>query len=279
MKGHMEKDGFHPHRVHKGVSFKEREPFEVKTVGVKVSQKDLIQMQRQPRNKRDEPDRGWEGLALSTRQLEKMYISCKSNFAENGEASHNAILNTYTGSATSHVHGRTSCEKYNGYCYYCGLNINALEEKQLGEQKIRKERTFEVTDPTGGEGFPDLETELSDIFDEVADVDSGEIDMIKLRKSAQENIEFILKREKKIRAGDRIEVALVDAREETGQDEFKRTGRGESGFYQYDYTIIRNGKQLPFSGTAFGSISGGDVIDMELEYYDLSRMTVKEVKS
>ena len=195
MKGHMEKDGFHPHRVNKGVSFKEREPFEIKTQGVKVSQKDLMKMQREA---------GIRG---------------------------------------------------------------------------RRERTFEVTDPTGNEGLPDLETGLSDIFDEVADVDSGEIDLLKLRKSAQENIEYILKREKKIKAGDKIDVTLVDAREETGRDEFKRTGRGESGFYQYDYNITRNGKQLPFSGTAYGNISHGDVIDMDLEYYDLSKMTVKEVKS
>jgi len=46
MKGHMEKDGFHPHRVGKGVSFKDREPFEVKTEGVKVTQRQLAQMQR-----------------------------------------------------------------------------------------------------------------------------------------------------------------------------------------------------------------------------------------
>ncbi len=276
MKGFKDsKNNFHPIKSYKKVGRKKREPFDITKDGVKISQKQLISMQRQPRRRREEPDRGWEKLALSTAQLEKMYINCKSNFAENGQASHNAIINTYTGSATSHVHGRTSCEAYKGYCYYCGLNIDALDERDFA----RKARTFEVTDPTGNEGLPDLETELSDIFDEVADIDTGEIDLLKLDKSAQENIEFILKREKKIKTGDKIETNLVDAREETGRDEFNRTGRGESGFYQYDYNIRRNGKLLPFSGTAFGSISHGDVIDMELEFYDLSRMTVKEVKS
>ena len=231
-------------------------------------------MQRQPRRRRVEPDEGWEGVALSIPQLAKMYEHCDSGFAKDGKASENAIANYYKGSAT-HQHARSSCPTHKGYCYYCGLNLDALDKRAT----IRKERTFEVTDPTGNEGLPDLEARVDDIFDEVADIDTGEIDLLKLDKSAQENIEFILKREKKIRTGDKIEVTLVDTRQETGSDEFKRTGSGDTGFYQYDYTIRRNGKELPFSGTAYGNISHGDVIDMELEYYDLSRMSVKEVKS
>ena len=263
MKGHMQDGRFHPHTQYKKVTRKAREPFPVKSTGVKIPQRTLAQMQRDAgvRGKRIEPDKGWQGMALSTKQLEEMFKHCNSNFADNGEAGHNAILNTYTGSATSHVHGRTSCEEYKGYCYYCGLNINALEEKQLAEQNIRKERT-ELPEPI-------LDTGLDDIFDDVRQTDpefvkrygDDKIDDSKLTKAVGDNIIFILKREKRLKNDEHISVGNINFREETEDD---------SGHYQYDYSIWKNNPLTLTNkgGTAYGMISNGTLIDMKLELYN-----------
>ena len=261
------KDGkFHPHSEYKGVR-KAREPFPVVVDGVKLNQKQLALMQREAgiRGRRD-PDAGWEGLALSTTQLEKMYVNCKSNFAENGEARHNAILNTYTGSATSHVHGRTSCEKYSGYCYYCGLNINALEEKQLAKQEGSRKKHDEMP-------LPILETGLDDIFDDVRQTDpefvklygDDKIDDSKLTKAVGDNIIYILKREKRLKNDEHISVGNINFREET---------EDESGHYQYDYSIWKNNprKLINKGGTAYGMISNGTLIDMNLELFNTDKM-------
>ena len=119
---------------------------------------------------------------------------------------------------------------------------------------------------------PILETELSDIFDEVADVDSGKIDFDKLQKSAGDNIKTILKRERMLGKDEHITISEVKTIEETGADEFRRTGHGESGFYQYDFAIWKNEplKVTSFSGTAYGDISHGDALNMTLELYKRS---------
>jgi len=264
MKGFKDSNkNFHPIKSYKKVTRKKREPFDITKDGVKISQKQLVSMQRQPRKAR-------ENLTNKDKQILRDWVKQNPNWKSIDDLP-NKIFIPLVSPAKDDIDKRVAIQMQ-------AIEFMKQVTKELNK-KERKARTFEVTDPTGNEGFPDLETELNDIFDEVADIDSGEINLLQLRKSAQENIEFILKREKKIKAGDKIDVTLVDAREETGRDEFKRTGRGESGFYQYDYNIRRNGKLLPFSGTAFGTISAGDVIDMELEFYDLSRMTVKEIKS
>ncbi len=115
---------------------------------------------------------------------------------------------------------------------------------------------------------PIIETELNDIFDEVADPETGEINFRKLEDSAINNIKYILKREKKLRSDQSISVYLVDSREETSRKEFEKTGQGFSGFYQYDYTIWNGNDRTKFSGTAYGSISHGEVLDMQLELYN-----------
>lgn len=115
---------------------------------------------------------------------------------------------------------------------------------------------------------PLLQTELTDILTEVGDADTGEIDNNKLDKVAKKSIESILKREKFLPKGYTVDdLTQVSVREETGEIEFKKTGEGESGFYQYDFSIRKDGKPTDLGGTAFGTISAGDVIDMELELF------------
>ena len=140
MKGHTENGKFHPHTQYKKVGRKKREPFPVASDGVKVDKKQLIQMQRQPRNKRTdyEPDQGWNGIALSIPQLSRMYNNCDSEFAHEGKANLNAIKNYYKGSAT-HQHARTSCDEYKGYCYYCGLNLDATDEINVQKRTVLQE--------------------------------------------------------------------------------------------------------------------------------------------
>ena len=114
---------------------------------------------------------------------------------------------------------------------------------------------------------PLLATELTDILQEVGDADTGDINFDKLDKVVQDSIEEILKREKFLPEGYKVDINQVDVREEIGQIEFKKTGEGESGFYQYDFDVRKDGKPTDFGGTAFGTISAGDVIDMELELF------------
>lgn len=123
---------------------------------------------------------------------------------------------------------------------------------------------------------PVLETGLDDIFDPIMikkrGIDTEKIDHDKLDHVAKSEIEYILEREKKLGKGEMVDVTLVSVRPETSREEFDRTGKGETGFYQYDYKIFKNGKITPFAGTAFGSISMGHVIDMNLELYDVRKL-------
>ncbi len=135
-------------------------------------------------------------------------------------------------------------------------------ELRVKELKERKELGLNSVEPV-----PVLETELTDILQEVSDIDTGEVDDNKLDKVAKEGIDEILKREKFLAEGYTTNIVQVSVREETGRIEFKKTGEGESGFYQYDFDIRKDGKPTDFGGTAFGTISAGDVIDMELELF------------
>ena len=121
--------------------------------------------------------------------------------------------------------------------------------------------------PKGEEPEPILETELTDIFGDVEIEGSKdhEIDDEKLDKVVKESIKEILEREKKLDSNDSISITQVSSRQEEQND-------GDTGFYQYDYTIFRGKERTSFSGTAYGSISAGDVIDMTLELYDEREM-------
>jgi len=137
------------------------------------------------------------------------------------------------------------------------------DELRVKELKERKELGLNSVEPVSI-----LETELTDILQEVGNMDTGEINDSKLQKVVKESIDEILKREKFLPKGFTTDITEVSVREETGQIEFKKTGEGESGFYQFDFSIRKeDGKPTDFAGTAFGSISAGDVTDMELELF------------
>jgi hypothetical protein len=143
------------------------------------------------------------------------------------------------------------------------LKVKINQEIKTREIKERKELGLKSTEPV-----PILQEErLEDILQEVGNSDTGEIDDTKIEKVVKENIQEILKREKFLPEGSTVDITQVDVREETGQIEFKKTGEGESGFYQYDFTIRKDGKQIGFGGTAYGSISLGDITDMELDLF------------
>ena len=143
-----------------------------------------------------------------------------------------------------------------------GVKLSQLDLIQMQRADIGKGRRYAMDMPD-----PIIETELTDIFGEVSDMESGEIDYLKLGKVVKENIKYILNRERLLGRDEIIEINHVSSRPETGRMEFRDTGKGESGFYQYDYTILKGHKKTNFSGTVYGSISAGDVIDMTLELY------------
>ncbi len=148
--------------------------------------------------------------------------------------------------------------------------------------KPRPEQRWDFNQRKARDELPEplVETELTDIFDEVADVNTGIIDFNKLENSTKKNIEFILKRENRLGSNQTISVYLVDSREETSRKEFERTGNGFSGFYQYDYTIWNENETSGLSGTAYGSINHGEVLDMDLELYnEVLGKKIKEIGS
>ena len=119
MKGYKDDSGkFHPIGNSNGVR-KSRDQ-SLKTQGVRMQREvDVIRIK----------DAGWQGTALDIAQLAQMYKKCNSHFAKDGMEWVNAEKNYYTGSAGSHVHSRSSCPEYSGYCYYCGLNLDALDRE------------------------------------------------------------------------------------------------------------------------------------------------------
>ena len=102
-------------------------------------------------------------------------------------------------------------------------------------------------------GEPEGEYELNDILE---DVNEKNIDDV-----VKENIQYVLQREKKW-SKDRFEVHFPAGSMQEIRDETNR----ESGFYQYDYTVW-HGMEEVGAGTAYGSISGGQMLDMTVELY------------
>jgi len=121
--------------------------------------------------------------------------------------------------------------------------------------------------------LPILETGLDDIFDDVRQTDpefvkrygDDKIDDSKLTKAVGDNINYILKREKRLKNDEHISVGNISFREETEDD---------SGHYQYDYSVWKNNprKLINKGGTAYGMISNGTLIDMKLELYNTDKM-------
>jgi len=73
------------------------------------------------------------------------------------------------------------------------------------------------------------------------------------------SIEEILKREKVWKPQFFVDVQEVVVRKDTID---------EGGHYQYDFQMFKRNEKIELSGTVYGSISAGDLIDMTLELYD-----------
>jgi hypothetical protein len=136
-----------------------------------------------------------------------------------------------------------------------GVKLSRLELIQMQRADIGRGRRYAMDMP-----IPMLETELTDIFADVERIDSihHQIDYGKLNKVVEDNIKFILNRERLLGNDEYIGMHHVSSRQEID---------GDSGFYQYDFFIYKGNKRTKFGGTAYGSISAGDVIDMNLELY------------
>ena len=129
------------------------------------------------------------------------------------------------------------------------------KEKEKGVV-IRKQRVHEP------EPEPFLETQLTDILTDVTidETTHGQIDSRKLARVVRENIQEILEREKVWMKGFDVDIQEVGiARNDTPD---------EGGFYQFDYQLFDGDKKIEKSGTVFGQISAGDILDMELELYN-----------
>lgn len=167
--------------------------------------------------------------------------------------------------------------KFHPHTQYNGVRKSRDQKQKTQGVKLQSPRMQRDEYPYQPEkSEPILETELTDIYDpimiEKRGIDTEQIDYAKLDHVAKSEIEYILEREKKLGKGETVEVTLVDVRPETSREEFKKTGSGDLGSYQYDYKIYKNGSITPFSGTAYGSISMGHVMDMNLELYDVRSM-------
>ena len=152
--------------------------------------------------------------------------------------------------------------KFHPHTPYKGVRKSRDQSKKTQGVRFKRTQQASFYQPE-----PILETELTDIFAEVADMETGEINHHKLDKSVKENIKYILNREKLLGKDESIDIHLVTSRPETSRMEFRETGRGDSGFYQYDFWIYHGHQKTKFAGTAYGDISAGHILDMNLELY------------
>jgi hypothetical protein len=152
-------------------------------------------------------------------------------------------------------------------CHECFVEAKAERTMQemiprnVIEKYSRKEREQNLKPKQIGE------YELYDILEDVND-------FRELDGRVRNNIEFILKREKKWGKNFSVVLpvgALAEYREETSREEFERTGQHESGLYQFDFEIFGKGDTMPYIGTAYGTISGGQMLDMTLELYEAEK--------
>ncbi len=233
MKGHMQDGKFHPHIDYKKVSRKKREPFPITKDGVKITQKELIQMQRADvgRRKRVPLEKGDMVRIEETGEI--------GTVIKIPDDKHLRFVEVKIGNKLPLIFGRIDVRKV----------------------KIRKERN-----EAGNEEF-----ELYDILEDITgsnDPDDMEVNFPTLEKVMKENIQEILEREKIWKKGDYVSFpvgSLQHVRPETSREEFERTGSGDSGFYQYDFDLINVNNTITYQGTSFGDISAGSMIDMTIE--------------
>lgn len=117
--------------------------------------------------------------------------------------------------------------------------------KKIIEKKDRKE--------------PLAEFELDDIFDKITPQN--------LDKVAEDNIEYVLKREKFLPKGYSVLVShatgLVDYRIPQTEEEEKEEG----GFYQVDFEVFSDPNTVKYAGTAYGKIEAQEILDMTVDIY------------
>jgi len=241
MKGHMQDGKFHPHTEYKKGTRKSRDQ-QVRTEGVKI--------ERKARDPNDVFKRRHLAKVIPKLNNEQIaWIYDKVRFLEMND------LKTYK-------------------------EADDLEEnfwKPSSERKARDQQTksegVKIRKKHDEMPLPILETGLDDIFDDVRQTDpefvkrygDDKIDDSKLTKAVGDNINYILKREKRLKNDEHISVGNINFREETEDD---------SGHYQYDYSVWKNNPRTLTNkgGTAYGMISNGTLIDMKLELFNTDKM-------
>ncbi len=130
------------------------------------------------------------------------------------------------------------------------------------------DKNFRYKKDTVRKAREDPEFELFDILQDVTgnnDPKDVTVNFPKLENVMKENIQVILEREKIWKKGDSVSFpvgSLQNLRPETSHEEFELTGKGDSGFYQYDFDLINAEDLITYHGTSFGDISFGSIIDM-----------------
>ena len=241
----MENGKFHPHTQYKGVR-KSRDQ-QVKEHGIRLAR-------RSNRVRLNDPVHDLEGNVTTINELDKQgkityeFIPKFHSGTRNDPSP--KYFATFKGTMSSFEIGKTAYESKTG------------KTVEIAERKARD-----------GMPLPILETGLDDIFDDVRQTDpefvkrygDDKIDDSKLTKAVGDNIIYILKREKRLKNDEHISVGNINFREET---------EDESGHYQYDYSIWKNNprKLINKGGTAYGMISNGTLIDMNLELFNTDKM-------
>ena len=126
--------------------------------------------------------------------------------------------------------------------------------KALNAIVIRKKRISKPLKPI-------LEGELVDILEDITGTNdpNGELNPKLAEKVARESIKQILVNKNKWNKGYSVIVEEVELRKDSPV---------EGGYYQYDYQLLKDNKKINLAGTAYGSVSHGDMIDMTLELYN-----------
>lgn len=144
--------------------------------------------------------------------------------------------------------------KDNNQPYVKGAKRGVKSSKTNSVSDVHLKTVSEKIHRSNFYGEPEGEYELYDILEYVNDKN---IDAV-----VKENIEFVLKREKK------WSKEIFRVQFPAGSLQLVRDERDdESGFYQYDFTVW-HGMENVAAGTAYGTISGGQMLDMTVELYN-----------
>jgi len=137
-----------------------------------------------------------------------------------------------------------------------GLQAERANELLKEKKRVNIGDIKKLIEPNSKE--PIGEFELDDILEEVNDKNIDDV--------IGNNIEYILKREKLWGDGFSVSVGgagtLQEWREET---------KDQTGFYQFDFQVWKGLNHSPYAGTAYGSISGDEMLDMTIDVYKVDQ--------